>query len=465
MKRSKLMAFLLAALMVLTMMPFTVSATEAAAQAALDTITVPSVICGTYNLTTEVEGYTVEWSSNPDGAVVGGSQIIPGGEDTEVTLYADIFFGEDEVVSKEFPVLIKRAGIVYYEGFDAAAGTNISGFNGWARHDSSKTGTTMTIEKESETSDNMVLKIAKTTGETNSTNYIIRNMNRDLSQKKDFTLSFRAKAEQDTAVIDLRGVGQWEQDDGTPRVETATYSPMFNLRLYYRSNLIELMQMVNPVTSQHQKTTMVASKCLKVGEWQTFEFQFDYSEQAYWLIIDGEKVTSQPIPYERRNIYQRVQDINQAEVPGDYGYTRYDKDCALHELWMTHTNTQHGAGQACDYLIDDMEMTVDANILSMDRAIDVEYVRNEYNNIVFKPTIADKLWRVIAGKDNAGKTAIIAAFNANDELVACPQVTVDENGYAVFNYALSGAKYIKAFIWDSMETLQPLSESFTETVR
>lgn len=463
MKRIKFMSTILAVLMLLTLMPMVAGASSTEAQADLDAIAIPAVILGGYELPTAgtANGSAISWSADKLG-VIDNNTIQAGAADKAVTLTATAS-NDGENATKTFNVTVKRSTVAFYDGFDAPAGTQAVNYNGWTRW-APGNSTAMSIEKENTASDNTVLKIAKSAVESAGTQYVYRDMNKTLTQKQNFILSMKLRAEQDTAVIDLRAVAQWEQDDGVLREDTATYQQMFNLRFYYRSNVIEYTQCVNPITGQEQRNTMIASGCLKVGEWQTIEIQASYEAQAFWLVIDGQSVTTQPIPYERRNIYGLGGGLYGTEL-GQYGYARYVGDCGLHEFWLTHVNTQHGAGQACDLLVDDVELVVGEELDSMDRTIDVEYARNDYNNIVFNPKIADKLWRVIAGKQYAGKKVILGVFSANDRLIDCPIAVVDEDGYAVFNYSLDNGKYIKAFIWDSMETLKPISQSFTETVR
>ncbi len=468
-KRIKLTSLILTVFMLLTVIPFTVSAaTSDDAQADLDALTIPSVVFGGYELPTTgtVNGTIIEWEADVPDAVAGDYKtIVAGSVDTEATLTAYAYYGEgeDDYVFKDFNVTIKRQAVVFYDGFDAEVGTNANTYNGWAQYDSSKTGTSFTIEKESEESNNTVLKIDKSATQGYATNYFRHKFDYSLTEKNDFTLSFDLYSENANTVMDINVVGAWEQDDGAPRPDHEEY--IVSYRLYYNSNLIEGFY-VNPSGNAERSTALIASSVLKTGVSQKFEFQFDYSEQAYWLLIDGVKVTTQPIPYMRRNIYGLGGSLN-GTLLGQYGYARYTRDLAIQELWFTHVETQYATGKAGCITIDNVEIATEAPDTPANTSIGVEYVHNSYNNIVCNPKIADKLWRIYAGKENAGKTAIVAVYNSADQLIACPQVTVDENGSAVFNYALdgTGAKNIKAFLWDSTETLKPLSKMYAEEVR
>lgn len=466
MKRIKLTSLILTVFMLLTVIPMSVSASTDLAQADLDALVIPSVVFNGYELPTvgTVNGTSIEWEGNPFAAVANNT-IAAGSVDTDATLTAYAYYGagDEDYVAKDFNVTIKRSSVVFYDGFDAEVGTNANSYNGWSQYTVGKAGTSFTIVKENEESNNTVLEIHKDESNSNATNWFRHKFDNALTAKKDFTLSFDLYSENANTVMDLAIVGTWEQEDGVVRPDHEEY--ILNYRLYYNSNLIE-GYCVNPVAGVQRSTTLVGSRVLKTGVPQKFEFQFDYSEQAYWLVIDGVKVGTQPIPYMRRNIYG-LGGGDYGTLLGQYGYARYTRDAAIQELWFTPTETQYGAGKENRITVDNVEIALDEPEYSIDASFDVEYVHNNYNNIVFNPKTSDRLWRVYAGAENAGKTAILAVYNSSNQLIACPQVTVGEDGGAVFNYALdgAGAKRIEVFLWDSMNTLKPLSKMYADEVR
>ncbi len=68
--------------------------------------------------------------------------------------------------------------------------------------------------------------------------------------------------------------------------------------------------------------------------------------------------------------------------------------------------------------------------------------------------------------NNTGKagTLMVASYNGKDILLAVNAMNVTKTGVETIGLNTSGAKYVKAFIWDGISSMRPISLSKRENI-
>ena len=408
---------------------------EYAAKSDADSISVPSAVKEEIQLpVTGSNGSTIVWSSNVDGVIV-NNKIVPGSDAVNATLTATVTYGE-ATETRTFEVKVFKAGTIYTDDFETELGSAV-GYNNWSKFQPDNNNTLFTVSEDVNDLDNptnKVLKINKLAEETANNNLLAQYIDRTKGAN-DLSISLRMKSETQS---------QYHMqiiDDNNGR------KVAFDVAFNYADNAIYIAGYDN-VNGKSGQSIFIGAGCLKINEWQDVKLSLDMSEKKFWIYVDGENLTTTPVPFEN-------------SVPAI---------AAIRLRGVSDNTIVAGKGEAV-LLVDDI---VIANETSPD-AGDIQVMYKNFsgyaNRDAYVPVREGYIWNVKVADNYVGKTAIFAIFGFENDIetehlrmLSAKVVTLDSTT-AIDHKISPYGKTMKIFIIDEVGRLTPVLDApLTEAI-